>query len=90
MVMFCRKQPGPFAFRRPNESDMLGSNTRRHVLVPQHEVNVTQAYMRGEGWQKRILKSGATKEMNNYQIKGAVGHWEVMRTVIPGKVWETW
>jgi hypothetical protein len=92
MVIFCRKSSTPFAFRKPSEPDLLGSNSRRYVLVPQHEVNATQAYMSEEGWKDRVIKRGGqgVKVLERYHARGAVGHWDVMRTVIPARVWENW
>ena len=84
-VLFCRKEPGRFEFREPEEEDFLGSGARKMALKPQWEVDL-EPFIAGEG----ILRDGQTKELEKWGRKGAEGHWWVMRKVLPHEVWETW
>lgn len=84
IVMFCRMSTEPFTFRDPVEKDFLGSPARRQHLFPRNEVNNT-ANGKGE-----ILRTAHTAGLKASQMKSAIGHWQVMRTVLPAKVWETW
>ena len=85
MVFFCRKQNIPVKFRQPVEADFLGSGSRREYLLPKHEIMPEQFVREGE-----VLRSGKTKELEKWHAKSALGHWKVMRTVLPAAVWETW
>ena len=89
IVIFCRKSPGPFTFREPVESDFLGSPARRQHLVPQHEVDETfyDEIPRGKG---NVIRRGQTGGLEASQMRSAVGHWHVMRSVLPDVVWENW
>ena len=84
IVMFCRRSPEEFQFRDPVEKDFLGSPARRKHLYPQNEVH---DFPSGKG---RIITRKDTAEFAASQLKSAVGHWHVMRTVLPAKVWEDW
>ena len=83
--MFCRILSDPIEFRTPDEADFLGSETRRQALLPAHEV--PQKYFSSSS---EIIKKMDVKRLERSQLDGAVGHWKVMRTVLPSKVWETW
>ena len=90
MVMFCRKREGPFTFRNPGEDDFLGSQARRYHLLPKHEIDVS--YFDGgvsSGGLDR-LKRGQTQKLEAFQKESAVGHWRIMRTVLPDVIWENW
>lgn len=84
IVMFCRISTEPFTFRDPIEADFLGSPARRQHLYPRNEVR--------ESFQEKgqVLTRGHTAAFEASQMKSAIGHWHVMRTVLPAKVWETW
>ena len=90
MVMFCRKSKGAFTFRTPIEADYLGSQARQQFLLPLHEID--NSYFEGRKGDKEvgILRKGHTKVLGNYQQSSAVGHWRIMRTVLPDVVWENW
>jgi hypothetical protein len=91
MIFFCRKGNKPFAFREPVEADFLGSLARRELLVPQHEVDIKQFDLEGDNnGMPKVLRNGKTSVLDQWQRKSAVGHWEVMRQVIPSIVWENW
>jgi len=85
MVFFCIKKTTPIRFRKPKEADYLGSGARRQYLVPKHEM--LHKNFRTEG---DILKRGKTRELQKWQAKSSIGHWEVMRTVLPDAIWENW
>jgi hypothetical protein len=36
------------------------------------------------------LSSNDTERFRGWQEKSAMGHWAVMRTVLPEKIWEDW
>jgi len=85
MVFFCRKEPGPIKFRRPVEADFLGSGARREYLLPKYEISPDSFERHGS-----VLKKGQTRELRRWQTKSAIGHWKLMRTVLPDGVWENW
>lgn len=87
MVIFCRKTDGKVTFRKPIEADFLGSRARRMFLQPQHEV-LNKHLTVGEA--DGILSKNDTSKLAQWHQKSALGHWEVMRTVIPAKIWEQW
>ena len=89
MVLFCRKSPGPFHFRKPVKEDFLGSEARRFLLMPRFEVNL-DGFKPKENGTNEVLRKGNTKALERWQASAAVGHWEVMRTVLPARVWENW
>ncbi len=90
MVMFCRKNKGPFTFRNPAEADCLGSQARRYHLLPQHEISPSYFDNRVGDEQLGILKRGQTQKLEALQRESAVGHWRIMRTVLPDTIWENW
>lgn len=85
MVMFCRIASDPIQFRLPEEADYLGSQTRRQALLPEHEVPRDFFNASGE-----VIRKEGVRRLARTQLDGALGHWKVMRTVLPSKVWETW
>ena len=89
LVIFCVKSTEPITFRQPVESDFLASPARRQHLVPQHEVD-ERFYGRILGGNRSIIRRGQTKELESSQMRSAVGHWYVMRSVLPNVVWENW
>ncbi|KAI9772722.1 MAG: hypothetical protein M1840_000317 [Geoglossum simile] len=91
LVVFCTKSDGLFSFRKPTEEDFLGSHARRSYLWPKHEVD--QKIFQAENGEEQmgVLKEGKTMQMlQKWQEHSALGHWAIMRTVIPDKVWENW
>lgn len=93
MVIFCKKSSGTqLRFREPVEADFLRSSARKSYLYPRHEVP-DSAYVIGGGpeeVEKLILRKGKTKQLEKLHMKSAVGHWKLMRNVIPAKIWESW
>jgi len=92
MVIFCTKQGSkPLTFRKPVEADYLGSNARRMFLLPEHEIEEGFFGNRdGTDASEDVLSRNDTMRLAKWQEKSAVGHWRVMRTVLPSEVWENW
>ncbi|KAK4158411.1 polyamine aminopropyltransferase [Chaetomidium leptoderma] len=100
MVIFCTKQQqqqqqqhtdgdgDTISFRTPNERDLLNSPSRRAFLLPQHEVRETDFVDGEEG--EGILRRNETERLVKWHAISALGHWTVMRTVLPEVVWEAW
>lgn len=91
VVMFCRKSDEAFAFRKPVEADFLGSQARREVLLPEHEIEASffDRPLRSS-LQPDVLRRGQTAWLSTLQQQTALNHWHIMRTVIPGFAWENW
>lgn len=90
MVIFCTLDSSrPLTFRAPVEADYLGSGARRTFLVPKHEIDAREVFAEREG-DGPVLAKNSTRRLEQWQKESAVGHWRVMRTVLPDKVWETW
>jgi len=87
VVVFCKKTSSPITFRKPIEADYLGSGSRREFLVPKHELAITPANFQLEG---EILTKGSTKKMEAWHRQSAIGHWKLMRGLLPDAVWENW
>jgi hypothetical protein len=88
MVIFCTNATDKVTFRKPVEADFLHSRARKMFLLPQYEVDETVfAEIESDGG---ILSRNDTERFKGWQQKSALGHWAVMRTVLPAKVWENW
>ncbi|KAF5008463.1 hypothetical protein FDECE_5252 [Fusarium decemcellulare] len=87
MVIFCRKTAGDITFRRPVPSDFLRSRARQAFLAPQHEVR-EQEFL--DGKDTDILTRNRTGKVTKWHQKSAAGHWKIMRSVLPDKIWEQW
>ena len=86
MVIFCRKVDKDITFRKPTRADYLGSRAREMFLVPEHQVEDSHFTRGDEG----ILTANDTQKVVRWHETSALGHWAVMRTVIPPKIWEGW
>jgi hypothetical protein len=88
MVIFCTNAPTEITFRKPVRGDYLGSKARGHFLVPKHEIKGSLfEEQEGDG---EVLHKGDTSRLEKWQRISAVGHWNVMRTVLPDFIWESW
>lgn len=87
MVIFCKKTSTPLTFRRAVEQDFLRSHARRAFLEPRHEIQQAEL-LSGDDY--GILRSNGTAKLTDWHKVSAAGHWAVMRTVLPAKVWERW
>lgn len=87
LVMFCRKESGSFSFRQPTEKDFLGSQARQYHLLPRYEVD---ASIFTERYGKETITKRNMHKLEKVQYESALGHWRVMRSVLPDAVWENW
>lgn len=90
LVYFCA-HPGndkPIRFRKPVAADYLGSGARQQSLLPKHELDAEKKF----NPHVNIISRGSPsiKELETSQAQSAIGHWHLMRTVIPDVVWENW
>lgn len=104
MVIFCKHPSSPAAgstsipltFRPSTPSDWLGSGARRQYLYPRPELEIREEDFysgRAEGKQGgggQILRRGQTGHLEMWHRSSAVGHWQIMRTVLRDRVWENW
>lgn len=88
LVMFCIKSNAPFSFRRPIEADFLGTASRRQNLMPKYEVNLK--HFENKIGDEQILTKKTKGTLERWHRDSAVGHWHIMRTVLPDVVWESW
>ena len=93
MIVFCvKKSHGnskqAFKFRKATDDDFLGTLSRRHYLQPKEELEVPFTYVTPEGG-REVWRLDAD-ELDKFHKESAVGHWKVMRTVLPDGVWEMW
>lgn len=92
IVIFCLNPSSPsksFAFRRPEERDYLGTLARRKFLVPTYEVEKGELVGRVAGGEEVITVENADGFAEVQRVSG-VGHWSVMRKVLPVEVWENY
>lgn len=87
--MFCTKAATPYTFRAPTESDLLGSHARRRFLSPRYEINL-ERYWGENSADGPILAQKNISALDAWQRISAVGHWGVIRTVVPAAVWENY
>ncbi|USP77781.1 uncharacterized protein yc1106_05055 [Curvularia clavata] len=94
MVIFCVKNDhgrGKKAvqFRSPRSADYLGSIARSNFLEPQENLEVKYEFVSKEKG-GRVMGNADVAELEKFHKDGAVSHWRIMRSVIPGGVWEMW
>ncbi|CAG8974515.1 hypothetical protein HYALB_00009050 [Hymenoscyphus albidus] len=98
MVIFCTKEahfpssssePKTIEFNNPKAKDYLGSRARKEFLVPRFEVLPQHFAPREEG-EMEVLRKNETERFEGWQQTSAMGHWTVMRRVLPQEVWEGW
>jgi hypothetical protein len=87
MVIFCKKTAGSLSFRKPVPADYLGSRARQAFLMPQNEVQ-DSGFRSSEDL--GLLTFNATEKLGKWHDQSALGHWDVMRLVLPAQVWEMW
>lgn len=87
MVIFCTQDTAPLTFRRAVRADFLDSRAREVFLQPKNEI--LQADILA-GDDALILTKRNTKKLTKWHKQSAVGHWGVMRTVVPANIWEQW
>jgi hypothetical protein len=87
MIIFCRKTNDKVTFRQPVEADYLKSQSRKQYLLPQHEVP-DSAFLTGP--EVGIVRKNSTALLANWHSQTGIGHWNVMRMVVPESIWESW
>lgn len=91
MVVFCKKsRTPPLTFRLPNENDYLGSQARKSYMYPRREIDSNIFDIADESTDQRILEVGKTSILEANHVPNAIGHWKIMRNVLPAKVWENY
>lgn len=85
VIVFCTKTDEKVTFREPKEADYLQSLARRAFLLPKHEVDES-AFSADVG----ILRVNETEKLAEWHDQSALGHWAVMRTVVPNYIWQNW
>lgn len=95
MVIFCTKSSAGITFRNPTERDLLNSPSREAFLLPKWEVT-DEDLLRGvnrsaaEAEKLGVLRRNETERLEKWQEGSALGHWEIMRGVLPEVVWVNW
>lgn len=87
MVIFCQKTTDPIKFRPAVTEDFLQSRARQMYLQPQHEIQQLD-FLNDES--DEILRSNGTDKFTEWHKTTATGHWGIMRTVLPPKIWNMW
>ncbi len=80
LVTFCSNLL--VTFRRAEKQDFLGSLSRLEYLSPTYQVNLQDKA------DAQILESGEV--LDRMQHPMAIGHWYLMRKLLPSRVWENW
>ncbi|KAI0014786.1 S-adenosyl-L-methionine-dependent methyltransferase [Xylariomycetidae sp. FL0641] len=87
VIIFCVKTDRKVTFRDPVERDFLKSYARVAYLKPKHEVPDSAFSPKEE---VGMLRVNETEKLAKWHDQSGLGHWAVMRTVLPAKVWEQW
>jgi hypothetical protein len=91
IIFYCRKKRQDFSFREPVHADYLMTMARNDALVPRYKVDTSMFDLTGErDGIGKVLSSDDVSVLKKWRAQGAIGHWEVMRTVLPPVVWENW
>ncbi|KAI1141402.1 S-adenosyl-L-methionine-dependent methyltransferase [Hypoxylon sp. FL0543] len=88
VIVFCTKTGDKVTFRKPVEADFLDSLARRAYLLPKHEVD--DSAFSATAADAGILRVNETEKLEKWHDQSALGHWAVMRTVVPSYIWESW
>lgn len=96
MVIFCKHPSSlsPLTFRQPILADFLESGARQQYLFPRPELEIPKEQFglsEGGGAERgQVLRRGQTGQLERWHRRSAVGHWRIMRGVLPSVVWENW
>ncbi|KAI2466850.1 S-adenosyl-L-methionine-dependent methyltransferase [Annulohypoxylon bovei var. microspora] len=88
VIVFCTKTDEKVTFRKPTDADFLGSLARKAYLFPKHEVE--ESAFLANTVDAGILRVNETEKLAKWHDQSALGHWAVMRTVIPSNIWQQW
>lgn len=87
MILFCRPiKNTPIRFRQATDADYLGSIVRKRTLYPASDLEVK--FTPDEG--AELLTDDTVDVLEKGHKESAVSHWEIMRQVLPGRIWELW
>lgn len=87
--MFCTQPTAaPYHFRAPTKADFLDSLARERYLAPRYEIDLHKYWTDVEP--AALLTRANIGLLEGWQRKSAVGHWAVIRTVVPAGVWENY
>lgn len=59
-------------------------------MVPKHEVTEEDLAVGSGGVDEGILTKNETEKLEKWHEESALGHWGIMRVVLPDHVWENW
>jgi spermidine synthase len=93
MVVFCTKLNTPIEWRLTTNDDYLGSMARREFMPPDEGYEIAFptsiiGEVKYEPW--HILTKSNETVLEEFRTKSALRHWDIMRTVLPAPIWETW
>lgn len=88
VVIFCKKESGSLDFRDATAADMLGTYARQEFLQPKYEVK-EDGFLASPD-EVGILRANDTDVVRRSHKTSALGHWKIMRTILPAAVWEKW
>lgn len=92
-VLFCSTSSSPLTFRDAVASDYLGSTQRQSILSTLAQREVDLVPIRESISEKDLPLFNLTDGKNalgRWQAEEAVGHWKIMRQVLPDVFWETY
>jgi hypothetical protein len=58
--------------------------------MPEHEITESITRIADAAADDGILTIATSEKLEKWQVKSALGHWYIMRTVLPAVVWENW
>ncbi|ODA82305.1 hypothetical protein RJ55_00812 [Drechmeria coniospora] len=87
LVFFCKRTKAPLTFRKPTASDYLQSAAKEEFLQLRHEVSEDDLLSSND---TSILRSNGTSVVVKWHEQSALGHWAIMRSALPAKLWEEW
>lgn len=87
MVIFCQKSTRELKFRPAMVEDFLRSRARQMFLEPKHEIQQLD-FLNDDSTD--ILLKNETGRVAGWHKTTATGHWEIMRTALPARIWELW
>ncbi|KAI0386381.1 S-adenosyl-L-methionine-dependent methyltransferase [Hypomontagnella monticulosa] len=88
VIVFCTKTGDKVTFREPVERDFLDSLARKAYLMPKHEVDGSAFLSSADA--VGVLRVNETEKLEKWHDQSALGHWAVMRMVIPSHIWQIW
>lgn len=87
-IVFCRNTAGPIRFRKPTAADFQDSLIRKDHLLPKPAQRIEFPARAHQS--EAVLDSKDLLKWRKSQAESAKRHWQVMRTVLPAAVWESY